>query len=111
MIRPLEDDRHLAEALAAPRAVIYKHSPRCGTCVASEREVTFFAEGHPDVPVFRLDVVAHPELARAVARRVGVPHESPQVILVAAGSAVWSASHWEVRALDLEDRIGRQPVG
>jgi bacillithiol system protein YtxJ len=111
VIHPLEDEHHLAEALAARRAVIYKHSPRCGACLASEREVAFFAEGHPDVPVYRVDVVARSELARAIARRLDVPHESPQIILLSGGRAVWSASHWEVRAFDLEERIGRQHVG
>ena len=111
MIRPLEDEAQLAEALAAPQAVIYKHSPRCGACVAAEREVTFFAEGHPDVPVYRLDVVARGRLAQAIARTLGIPHESPQVILLSAGKTIWSASHWEVRALDLEARVQRQPAG
>lgn len=106
MILPLADERQLADALAAPRAVIYKHSPRCGVCVAAEREVTFFAEGHPNVPVYWLDVIGHQALARTVARVLEVAHESPQIILLAGGRAVWSASHWEVRAQDLEERAG-----
>lgn len=111
MIRPLEDEAQLAEVLAAPQAVIYKHSPRCGACVAAEREVTFFAEGHGDVPVYRVDVVIRADLAQAIARALGVPHESPQVIVVARGRAAWSASHWEVRAVDLEQYVERQPAG
>lgn len=110
MIRPLEDEAQLAEALALPRAVIYKHSPRCGACVAAQREVVFFTEGHPDVPVYRVDVVSRSGLAHAIARALDVPHESPQVILVSGGQAVWSASHWEVRALDLDERVARQPA-
>jgi monothiol bacilliredoxin len=106
VIHPLDDERQLAEVLAAARAVVYKHSPRCGACVAAEQEMTFFADGHPDIPVHRLDVVSRPELAQDIARRLGVPHESPQVLLVAHGRVVWAASHWEVRALDLEQRIG-----
>jgi len=108
MIRPMVDEEQLAEALAAPRAVIYKHSPRCGVCVSSEREVAFFAEGHPEVPVYQVDVVARGPLAQAIARDLAVPHESPQVIVLAAGRAVWAASHWEVRAVDLEEQAGRQ---
>jgi bacillithiol system protein YtxJ len=108
VIHGLEDEAQLDAILAAPTAVLYKHSPRCGACVAAEREVTFFAEGHPDVPVHRVDVVRGPELARTIARRLGVPHESPQVILLHGGRAVWWASHWEVRALDLEERAGRR---
>lgn len=107
MIRLLEDEAQLADVLAEPRVVIYKHSPRCGTCVASEREVVFFAEGHPEVPVYQVNVVSHGRLADAIARHLQIRHESPQVILVAAGKAVWSASHWDVRALDLEEHARR----
>jgi len=107
VIRPLEDEAQLAAALAEPRAVIYKHSPRCGACIASAREMVFFAEGHPEVPVYQVNVVSHRWLSDAVGRQLQVRHESPQVILVAAGHAVWSASHWDVRALDLEEHARR----
>lgn len=107
MIRPIEDEAQLAAALAEPRAVIYKHSPRCGACVASAQEVAYFAEGHPEVPVYQVDVVSHQRLSDAIGGQLQVRHESPQVILVAAGHAIWSASHWDVRALDLEEHTRR----
>ena len=107
MIEPLEHEDRLAEVLAAPRAVVYKHSPRCGVCVASAREVAFFAEGHPEIPVYQVDVVRSAELSQTLARQLHVPHESPQVLLLAAGQAVWSASHWAVRAVDLEEQAAR----
>lgn len=107
MIAPLASADDLARAMADPVAVIYKHSPRCGVCVASEREMRFFADGHPAVPVYWLDVVVERDLAQEVAARVAVPHESPQVILLVAGRAAWAVSHWEIRALDLEEQLSR----
>ena len=71
MIVPLTAPGDLDAALAAPLAVVYKHSPRCGVCIAAEREVRHFARGHPDVPVYWLDVVAHQGLALEVASRRG----------------------------------------
>lgn len=109
MIRPLADDGALAEVLAAPRAVIYKHSPRCGVCVASQQAVTAFAEAHPTVPVYQIDVVAHPGLADRIGRRLAVRHESPQVILLATGTAAWHASHWEITAAAIEEQAARVP--
>jgi bacillithiol system protein YtxJ len=110
MIVPLATVDDLARALAEPVTVVYKHSPRCGVCVASEQEVRFFADGHPGLTVYRLDVVADRALARELAARVGVAHESPQVILLVGGRAVWSASHWEVRALEIEEQVARVPA-
>lgn len=104
MIRPLAAAADLDAALALPLALIYKHSPRCGVCTASQQEVRFFAEGHPAVPVYQIDVVEHRALARTIAERLGVRHESPQAILVAAGRAIWDASHWDIRATDVEQQ-------
>lgn len=111
MIVPLRSVEDLERACSERIAVLYKHSPRCGVCVAAEREVRFFAEGRSTVTVYWLDVVSHRTLADLVAERTGVLHESPQAILLVAGRAAWAASHWEVRALDLEEQLARVPVG
>jgi bacillithiol system protein YtxJ len=105
MILPLGTTAELEAALGAPLAVLYKHSPRCGVCVAAEREVRYFAEGHPEVPVYWLDVVAERDLAHLVTARLGVRHESPQVILLEGGAVRLAASHWDVRAADLDARV------
>lgn len=105
MIVPFRAPGDLDLARAAPVAVVYKHSPRCGVCIAAEREVRHFAQGHPHVPVYWLDVVAAPSLAAHVAAELGIVHESPQVILLAAGSVRLAASHWEVRAADLDEHV------
>jgi bacillithiol system protein YtxJ len=110
MIVPLASAADLERACAEPLAVLYKHSPRCGVCIAAEREVRFFAEGHPAIPVYWLDVVTDRPLSQLTATRIEVPHESPQVILLVAGRAIWAVSHWEVRALDLEEQLARVPA-
>jgi len=110
MILPLGAPGDLDAAFRAPIAVLYKHSPRCGVCVAAEREVKHFAEGHPDVPVFWLDVLANQALSREVADRSGVAHESPQVILLEGGAVRLAASHWNVRAADLDAHARRATV-
>lgn len=105
MILPFGTAADLDAALAAPVAVLYKHSPRCGVCVAAEREVRHFAEGYPAVPVYWLDVVAEHRLAQLAAARLNVRHESPQVILLEGGAVRLAASHWEVRAADLDAAV------
>jgi bacillithiol system protein YtxJ len=111
MIRTLADEVTLAEVLAAPAALLYKHSPRCGVCIASEREVHLAAAAHPDVPVFQLDVVAHRPLAREASRRLGLAHESPQVVLVMHGRPVWWASHWDVHADAIAEQLAALHAG
>jgi bacillithiol system protein YtxJ len=62
-------------------------------------------EEHPEVPVHVVDVIADRGLARTVAERTGVRHESPQLILLVRGSTAWSVSHFDVRADELAERL------
>ena len=105
MIQALDRPDAVDRAAAAEVAVIYKHSPRCGSSKTAELEVGRFAERHPDVPVYQLDVVRHRALARSIAERLDVRHQSPQVILLRRGQVVWSGSHGEVEAGAIEARV------
>ena len=104
-LRPLRDATALEESLSARVAVLYKHSTRCGVSSGSLIEMRQFAERHPDVPVYIIDVVADRDIARRSADATGVRHESPQVILLVAGHAVWNTSHFSVSCPRLERAI------
>lgn len=91
----------LEDALARDLAVIYKHSPACGASRGAAMEIQRFMEARPDVAVYRVDVLGDRPLSNEVARRLEVRHESPQVIVVRAGAAIWDTSHGGVRAASL----------
>lgn len=100
-----EPDRRVREAgsLAwpelrhgAPLVLVYKHSPICGISAAALKEVQAFAESHPAVPVWRVDVVRQRALSQRIAVDLGVGHASPQVILLSRGLAVRSESHFRI---------------
>ena len=101
-LRPLRDVATLEEALTARVAVLYKHSTRCGVSSGSLIEMRQFADLHPEVPVYLIDVIADRDIARRSAETTGVRHESPQVILLVAGDAVWDTSHFSVSCSKLE---------
>jgi len=82
----------------APVALIYKHSPVCGASAAAEREVARFAAMNRAVPVYLVDVIREGGLSRRIAEALDVPHASPQVILLRAGSPVWVTSHRGISA-------------
>ncbi len=97
------------DAAVATRAVavLYKHSPRCGSCVAALDEVQRFAAAHPDIPVFQVDVLTQRAASDAITARLGVRHASPQAIVIREGRAVWSATHWDVTAAALAEQVSR----
>lgn len=98
---PIDTPSALEEALDAPRALVYKHSPRCGLSFLARREIRRFEEKFPDATVYVIDVVARKDLSETVAARLGVRHESPQALLVERGRARAHASHRGVRSTDL----------
>lgn len=110
-LRPLADEADLDAACAAPVAVLLKHSPWCGTSLLAMRRVRAFAERHPDIPVYVLDVVGQRPLSQGITHRVGVPHESPQAIVLRAGDVAWHASHGEVTVDALEREAAARPAG
>lgn len=104
-MHPLVSDADLALLLAAPLAVLYKHSPICPTSGVAYEEMLAFRRRYP-VPVFLVDVVAHRPLSRALAERIGVVHRSPQAIVLRQGVAAWHGSHFEIQAEALARVVG-----
>ena len=72
--------------------IVFKHSNSCGISARAYREM----EQLDGVNI--LDVQQSRELSRELATITGVAHESPQVIVLKDGKAVWNASHFDVKA-------------
>jgi bacillithiol system protein YtxJ len=106
-VRKLEREEDLEAVLAAELTLIYKHSPRCAQSLFALNQIKGFAEMCAEVPVYMVDVVINRDVSNAVALRVGVPHESPQVILLRRSEPIWHASHGGVRAKAIAAALGQ----
>ncbi len=91
---PEECDALLSHDLA----ILFKHSPSCPMSWMAHREVTKFQTAQPDIPVFLISVRKRRDLARLIAERTGIHHESPQIIVIRDGRVAGSASHDGVTA-------------
>lgn len=94
--QPLEDDATLDEALAQPVALLFKHSTKCYVSHRVMRAVAEFAEAHPELPVYLVEVNEHRELSDRIARELGVEHKSPQAIVAKEGKVAWHDSHFAI---------------
>jgi len=72
--------------------VLFKHDPFCGVSIRAYYEL----ENLPN-PVVMVDVARAHAMSQDIAARTGVRHESPQVIVLKDGQAVWSASHGAIK--------------
>ena len=104
-LRAVDDVTVLDEALTNSRAVLYKHSTRCPVSSYAIDEVLDFADEHPDCIVYVLKVIEQRALSDAVAKKLGVRHESPQAFVILDGQLVWHGSHNDITASALTAQV------
>jgi bacillithiol system protein YtxJ len=103
--RPLLTTEDWSEALVASQKhpiIVFKYSSTCPTSRDAESELEDFM-GEYDVPVYKIVVQDSHELSQDIADELDVEHETPQVVVVQSGMAVFDASHYEVTKDLLEE--------
>jgi len=85
-------DKLLTDSRSKP-VVIFKHSNSCGISASAYREMEKL-EGQVNL----LEVQTARDVSRELADLTGIRHETPQVIVLKDGKAVWNASHFDVKA-------------
>ena len=89
-------DEFVARLDGAP-GILFKHSDTCGVSSRAYNEMS-------RVP-YQIGLVIV-QKARSVSdeieKRWRVSHETPQVLIVRDGAVVWNASHFQVKAADVE---------
>jgi bacillithiol system protein YtxJ len=73
--------------------IVFKHSNACSISSRAYRELEKL-----ETPVNILEVQSAREVSREFSHLTGVQHETPQVVLLRNGKAVWNASHFDVTA-------------
>jgi bacillithiol system protein YtxJ len=82
--------------------VIFKHSATCGISSIAYREMA-----RVQGVVALVDVQSARGVSREIEARTGIEHESPQVIILRNGKAVWHASHSRIKA-DAVEQAARE---
>ena len=94
----LQDLEKAIEASHNQPVALFKHSTRCPVSFAAKKTVEH--DWDLDIDAYYLDLIAHRDISNAIAEKLGVEHQSPQMILVKNGKAVYDASH---AAIDVEN--------
>ncbi len=107
-VQPIADttalDPLFVASCAAP-TILFLHDPGCPISRAAYRQLMRLDR---DIPL--IDVRRAHDLSSAVEERTGVRHESPQVIVLRQGQAVWSASHYAITTQAIAEAL-RQARG
>jgi bacillithiol system protein YtxJ len=83
--------------------VLFKHSTRCSISRMALKQ--FDAEfNYPEEKIdwYLLDLLNHRDLSNEISHRYNVVHQSPQIVVIRNGKAVFNESHDSISAEDLK---------
>lgn len=99
-------DEMLASSGEAP-VILFKHSTTCPISARAAMRVEDYLdeplENSPEI--FMVNVIQARSVSNAIADKLHVKHQSPQMIIVRDGKAVWNASHGAITASAIADAV------
>lgn len=84
---------------------IFKHSTRCSISRMALKQFEKDYDLNDVVDAYFLDLIAHRDISNEIARKYNVYHESPQLILIKNGKAVYDVSHSDIDASALKSKV------
>ena len=90
-------DQVITESAEKP-VLLFKHSTSCSiSSMALDRLLrNWKTEDSDKISPYYLDLIAFRSLSNLVAERFGIPHESPQVLLIEKGKVTYYESHYGI---------------
>lgn len=104
----LTDVAQLMEIVAISNekpVIIFKHSTRCSISRMALKQFEREFDLNDTVDAYFLDLIAHRDISNEIASTFNVYHESPQLILIRNGKAIYDVSHSDIDAVALKAKL------
>lgn len=96
------DQLNAIETLSNQQTVaIFKHSTRCSISRMALKQFENEFASADSIATYFLDLIEYREISNEIASRFGVMHQSPQLIVIKNGQAIYDASHSDIDAAAL----------
>lgn len=102
-LESLEDLEAALEASNQQAVALFKHSTRCPVSSMAKRLVE--RDWDLNIDAYFLDLIAYRDVSNAIAERLQVQHQSPQMIVVKNGAAVYDASHESIQVTAMAEAL------
>lgn len=78
--------------------IIFKHSTRCSiSSISMNKFVKNYSIAQEDADLYYLDLLNYREVSNEVGYKFQIIHQSPQVLVIKNGEAVYDASHYAIQ--------------
>lgn len=84
---------------------IFKHSTRCSVSRMALKQFENEFDSSAKVTPYFLDLIAYRDVSNAITNQFGVTHQSPQLILIKEGKAIYNVSHSDIDAEELGTKV------
>ena len=101
-IRTMDQWEYVRNQSKEEPVFLLKHSSTCPISAAGYRE---FDKYKTDIPKYYLIVQRSRPLSREVESELSVQHESPQLLLLKGGEAVWHVSHYGISQANIKSAV------
>lgn len=112
--KTLETETELLAAIERSKektVVLFKHSVTCGISARAEymlKDGWNFSED--DFEFYYLDLLKFRNISNRIATDLSVQHQSPQIIIVKDGKAIYDMSHHRISAASLRSALDEVPA-
>ena len=84
---------------------IFKHSTRCSVSRMALKQFENEFNSSDKITPYFLDLIEYRAISNAIAEQFGVTHQSPQLILIKEGKAIYNVSHSDIDAEELGKKV------
>lgn len=95
----------IKEESADKPVLIFKHSTRCSisSMALNRLERSWQDADMENITPYYLDLISYRDISNQIAAEFDVPHQSPQVIVIKDGKAIYDNSHMGINYEDLKE--------
>lgn len=97
-LESLQDLNEVEEQSFEKPIAIFKHSTRCHISKMVLRQFECEFNSQENVTPYFLDLLQNRDVSNEIASRFNVTHQSPQLIIIKEGKAIYDASHDRIDA-------------
>lgn len=88
------------------KQALFKHSTRCSiSSMVKNRLERDYDISSDDLNIFYLDLIAHRNISNEISEKWSVHHESPQMIIIENGKAIYHSSHTDISVEKIKEKV------
>ena len=109
LLTEMQQVGHLISESFDKPVFIFKHSTKCAISrMALKQFESHYNIDEGAVDPYFLDLLNYREISNEIADRLEVTHQSPQLILVMSGKCIYTSSHSDIDAEELEEKLSEK---